>query len=326
MHRRHLLQGTAAALALPLLATTGRAAAQDAGFPSRPIRLLLGFPPGGSTDGPLRVLAEDVSKILRQPVLIDNRPGNAGLMPAQLLQSAAPDGYTVGMIPGNVFRYPYTGNVSWNPATDLRFVIGLTQFVYGIVVLQDSPFKTLDDLLAYARANPGALNYATAGPWLAQHITMEQMARIKGVRLNHVPYKGSAEALNAVLGGHVMAAADTSAWAPHVEAGKLRVLATLNDRRLAKLPDVPTLREAGVDFSVPSAAWGLAVPRDTPAPIVQRLHDAFRQAMELPGFRNALALYYMEPHYRGSAQYQRFAVDAVAREKRLLDEIGFVKG
>jgi len=232
----------------------------------------------------------------------------------------------VGMIPGNVFRYPYTGSITWNPATDLRFVIGLTQFVYGIVVAQDSPFKTLEDLLAYARAQPGALSYATAGAWLSQHITMEQMARIKGVRFNHVPYKGSAEALNAVLGGHVMAAADTSAWVPHVEAGKLRLLATLNDRRLAKLPNVPTLKESGVDFVIPSAAWGLAVPKATPQPVVQRLHDAFRQAMEQPAFRNALAVYYMEPHYMGPAQYQQFAVDSVAREKRLLEEMGFVKG
>lgn len=318
MHRRQmLLAGMTSAF--------GPAAAQEPAFPSRPVRVLLGFPPGGSTDGPMRVLAEDAARLLRQPVLIENRPGNAGLMPAQLLQNSAADGHTIGVIPGNLFRLPYTGSIAWDPARDLRYVIGLTEFVYGIVVPTDSPLRSLDDLLAFARANPEKLNYATAGPWLAQHITMEQIARIKGVRFNHVPYKGSAEALNAVLGGHVMAAADISAWGPYVASGKLRLLVTFNARRVARFADVPTLREAGIDFPPPSAAWGLAAPKNTPPAAVRTLHDAFHQAMQMPGFRQALAAYDMEPAYMGSEQYQRFAAESVLREKRLLDEIGFVK-
>jgi tripartite-type tricarboxylate transporter receptor subunit TctC len=308
-----------------MAAALAPAGAQEPGLPARPVRVLLGFPPGGSTDGPMRVLAEDAAKILRQPVIIENRPGNAGLMPAQLLQNTPADGSTVAVVPGNLFRLPYTGTIAWDPARDLRYVIGLTEFVYGIVVLPDSPLRSLDDLLAWARAHPDQFTYATAGSWLAQHITMEQIARIKGVRFNHVPYKGSADALNAVLGGHVMAAADTSAWGPYVASGKLRLLVTFNARRVARFPDVPTLREAGIDFPPPSAAWGLAAPKNTPTGVVRTLHDAFHQAMQQPGFRNALATYDMAPAYMGSEQYQRFAAESVLREKRLLDEIGFVK-
>ena len=324
MKTRHFLAGGLAAAALGLLGGASTAFAQEA-FPARPIKVMLGFPPGGSTDTPMRVLAEDVGRILKQPVVIENKPGAAGLMPAQLLQSAPADGYTVGVIPGNLFRLPYTGTMNWNPATDLSYVIGLTQFVYGVVVPPNSPFKTWDVLLAYANAKPGQLTYATSGAYLAQHITMEQIARIKNVKFNHVPYKGTAEALNAVMGEHVMAAADTSGWGQSVEAGRLRLLVTFNEKRMAKFPNVPTLKDVGIDFPPPSAAWGLAVPKNTPPAVVQKLHDAFKQAMELPGFRNALAQYYMEPSYMSSAQYQQFAAASVKREKTLLDEIGFVR-
>jgi tripartite-type tricarboxylate transporter receptor subunit TctC len=300
--------------------------AQDAAsFPARPIRIMLGFPPGGSTDSPMRVLAEDVSKILKQPVVIENKPGAAGLMPAQLLLAAAPDGYTVGVIPANLFRLPYTGTIHWNPATDLRYVIGLTSFVYGIVVPAASPIKTMDDYVAYAKAHPGELTYATPGAYLAQHLAMEQVARIKNIQLSHVPYKGTSESLQAVVGAHVMSAAETSGWGPYVESGKLRLLVTFGEKRMSRFPDVPTLKEVGIDIPPPSAAWGLAVPKNTPAPIVRKLHDAFKQAMEQPAFRNVLAQYYMEPVYMSSERYQQFAAESTKREKEMLDAIGFVR-
>jgi tripartite-type tricarboxylate transporter receptor subunit TctC len=325
MNTRQFLQAASAAATFGLLGLSPLAFAEEAGFPSRPIKILLGFPAGGSTDTPMRVLVEDAAKILKQPVVIENKPGAAGLMPSQLLQTAPADGYTVGVIPGSVFRLPYTGKITWDPATDLQFVIGLTEFVYGLVVPADSPFKNMDDFIAYAKAHPGELSYSTAGAYLSQHITMEQVARLKNVKLNHVPYKGTSEALNAVMGGHVMATSDTSAWGQFVEAGKLRLLVTFSEKRMPKFPDVPTLKEIGVDFSAPSAAWGLAVPKNTPVAVVRKLHDAFKQAMEMPGFANALAQYYMKPSYMSSAQYQQFAVESVKREKKLLDDIGFVR-
>jgi tripartite-type tricarboxylate transporter receptor subunit TctC len=204
-------------------------------------------------------------------------------------------------------------------------VIGLTSFVYGIVVPASSPLQSMNDYVAYAKAHPGELTYATPGAYLAQHLAMEQVARIKNIQLSHVPYKGTAESLQAVVGSHVMSAAETSGWGPYVESGKLRLLVTFGDKRMSRFPDVPTLKEAGIDIPPPSAAWGLAVPKNTPAPIVRKLHDAFKQAMELPGFRNALAQYYMEPVYMSSERYQQFAVESTKREKELLDAIGFVR-
>jgi tripartite-type tricarboxylate transporter receptor subunit TctC len=326
MKTRQLLQAVCA-VACAIFGAVPPALAQDnvATYPQKPIRVMVGFPAGGSTDSPMRALAEDAGKILKQPVIIENRPGAAGLMPAQLLQSSPADGYTVGVIPSNLFRLPYTGKVGWDPATDLEYVIGLTEFVYGLVVPADSPLKNMDDFLAYAKAHPGELSYATAGAYLTQHITMEQMARVRNVKLNHVPYKGTNEALNAVMGGHVMAASETTAWGQFVEAGKLRLLATFGDKRMAQFPQAPTLKEAGIDIQSPSSAWGLAVPRNTPASIVRKIHDAFRQAMEMPGFTNALAQYYMKPQYMGTAQYQRFAADQLKLQKTLLDQIGFVR-
>ena len=318
--------GAAAIAALYALGPASSAWAQDAAsFPTRPIKIMLGFPPGGSTDSPMRVLAEDASKILKQPVVIENKPGAAGLMPAQLLQGAQPDGYTVGVIPANLFRLPYTGTMNWNPTTDLRYVIGLTSFVYGIVVPAASPIRSMDDYVAYAKAHPGELTYATPGAYLAQHLAMEQLARIKNIQLSHVPYKGTAESLQAVVGAHVMSAAETSGWGPYVESGKLRLLVTFGDKRMSRFPDVPTLKEAGIDIPPPSAAWGLAVPKNTPPAVVAKLHDAFKQAMEQPGFRNALAQYYMEPAYMSSARYQQFAAESTQREKQMLDAIGFVR-
>jgi tripartite-type tricarboxylate transporter receptor subunit TctC len=146
---------------------------------------------------------------------------------------------------------------------------------------------------------------------------MEQISRIKNIKLSHVPYKGTAESLQAVMGEHVMSAAETSSGGSYVESGKVRLLITFGEKRMARFPDVPTLKEVGIDIPPRSAAWGLAAPR--------KLHDAFKQALEQPGFRNALAQYYVEPVYMSAARCQQFAAESTKREKELLDTIGFVR-
>jgi tripartite-type tricarboxylate transporter receptor subunit TctC len=153
------------------------------------------------------------------------------------------------------------------------------------------------------------------------HLTMEQFSRAAGVKLNHVPYKGSAESLQALLAGHVQSAAETSAWVPYVESGKLRLLAVWSDKRMARFPDVPTLKELGIDI-VQTSPWGLVAPKGTPQKTQARLHDAFKQAMEMPAFKEALARFDMEPAYRDPVQYQRFAVESMKREKEILDTLG----
>ena len=317
MQRRHLLHWGAAAA----LASTG---AQAQTFPGKPIKLLVAFPAGGPTDITMRVLAENASKILGQPVVVENRPGAGGTLPAQALQTVQPDGYTVAQIPLGVFRMPYTTKISWDPVKDISYVINVTGYAFGLVVPADSPFKTWTHFVAWAKANPGKLSYGSTGTLTSPHMTMEQVAQKLGLDLLHVPYKGSADLMQAVLGGQLMAAADSTGFAPMVEAGRLRVLNTWGDTRLAKFPDVPTLKELGLDI-VQNSPFGIGAPKGTPAAVVKRLHDAFKQAMEQDSYKSALARYDMVPIYMGTAAYQKFAQDTFAREKALVEKLGLAK-
>jgi len=308
---------TATALLLP-------AFAQAQAFPAKPIKLVIAFPAGGPTDITMRQLADNAGKILGQPVIVENKPGAGGTIPAQGLQTAPPDGYTLAQIPLGVFRLPYTTKINWDPVKDINYVINVTGYAFGIVVPTDSPFKNWADFLAYAKANPGKLSYGSTGTLTSPHLTTEQIAQAANIQLLHVPYKGSADLQQAVLGGHLMAAADSSGFAPQVEAGKLRILNTWGARRLDKFPDAPTLKELGYDI-VQTSPFGIGAPRDTPPEVVKALHDAFKQAMEEPSYVAALGRYDMEPNYMSSADYTRFAQTTFVREKALIEKLGLAK-
>ena len=312
------MQLGAAALAAPAL--TARAQS----FPAKPIKLVIAFPAGGPTDITMRALADSAGKALGQPVIIDNKPGAGGTLPAQLLQSSAADGYTVAQIPLGVFRLPYTTKINWDPVKDITYVLNVTGYAFGVVVPADSPFKTWADFVAYAKANPGRLSYGSTGTLTSPHLTMELAAQQLGIQLLHVPYKGSADLMQAIMGGQLMAAADSTGFAPQVEAGKLRVLNTWGAERLAKFPDAPTLKELGIDV-VQNSPFGIGAPKGTPPDVVKRLHDAFKQAMEQESYRTALARYDMVPIYMDSASYRQFAQDTFAREKALVEKLGLGK-
>lgn len=304
--------------AAPLLA----AAQEDTSrYPDRPIRILLPFAAGGSTDGPMRVLAKHVSESLKQPVVIDYRPGAGGTLAVQTVHSAKPDGYTLAVAVASVYRMPYTMKVNWNPATDLTYIIGITGYAFGIVVPASSPFTSLDDLIAHAKAHPGKLTYSTPGVATTNHLTMEKVSRQVGIKLNHIPYKGSGESLQALLAGQIDAAAETSAFVPLIQAGKLRLLAVWGDKRMARFPDVPTLKEKGIDM-VQTSPWGLVAPKGTEPAIVRKLHDAFRKAMETEEFKTILAQFDMTPEYKSSEDFQQFAVSSMQKEKKLIEELG----
>ena len=318
MQRRQLIQLATASLAATALG------AQAQAFPSKPIKLVIAFPAGGPTDITMRSLAENASKILGQAVIVENKPGAGGTLPAQGLQSAPADGYTLAQIPLGVFRMPYTTKMTWDPLKDLSYVLNVTGYAFGLVVRSDSPIKNWNDFVAYARANPGKLTFGSTGTLTSPHLTMELVANKLGIELSHIPYKGSADLMQAVVGGHVMAAADSTGFAPQVEAGKLRVLNTWGDQRLAKFPDAPTLKELGLDL-VQNSPFGIAAPKGTPPEVVKRLHDAFKKAMEEPSYVQALARYDMLPNYMDSAQYLKFAQDTSAREKVLIEKLGLNK-
>ena len=323
MQRRQLLQ-SAAALAIPALGLQGVAFAQAQGFPVRPIKLIVAFPAGGPTDITMRALADNASKILGQPVIIDNKPGAGGTLPAQQLQTSQPDGYTLAQIPLGVFRLPYTTKINWDPVKDISYVLNVTGYAFGIVVPADSPFKTWADFVAYAKANPGRLTYGSTGTLTSPHLTTELIAQKAGIELQHVPYKGSADLMLAVLSGQLMAAADSTGFAPQVEAGKLRVLNTWGEKRLDKFPTAPTLKELGYDI-VQNSPFGIGVPKGTPPELVKRLHDAFKKAMEEPSYVSALGRYDMLPNYMGTADYSKFAQETFLKEKALVEKLGLGK-
>ena len=318
MKRRHLVQLAAASLAAPAL--TARAQS----FPTKPIKLMIAFPAGGPTDITMRSLADNASKILGQPVIVENKPGAGGTLPAQALQTATPDGYTLAQIPLGVFRLPYTTKINWDPVKDITYVLNVTGYAFGLVVPADSPLKTWTHFVAWAKANSGKLTYGSTGTMTSPHLTMELIAQKLNIELLHVPYKGSADLMQSILGGNIMAAADSTGFAPQVEAGKLRVLNTWGAERLAKFPDAPTLKELGLDL-VQNSPFGIGAPKGTPPAVIKRLHDAFKQAMEQESYVTALKRYDMVPMYMSSAQYQKFAQDTFVKEKALVEKLGLAK-
>jgi tripartite-type tricarboxylate transporter receptor subunit TctC len=317
MLRRSLL---ASGAALPLI---GTARAQQT-YPTKPIRLVVGYSPGGGNDLIARIVAAKLQDKLGQPIVVDNKPGAGGTLPAQALQTAPPDGYTIGQIPLGVFRLPYTTKINWDPVKDISYVINVTGYAFGIAVPGDSPFKTWNDFVAYAKANPGKLTYGSTGNLTSPHLTTELIAQQLGIQLQHVPYKGSADLAQAVLGNHLMAIADSTGFAPLVESGKLRVLNTWGEKRLAKFPDAPTLKELGLDI-VQNSPFGIGAPKGTPPEVVKKLHDAFKQAMEEPSYVAALGRYDMLPIYMSSADYTKFAQTTFTREKALIEKLGLAK-
>ena len=320
MQRRHAIQLAATALAAPLM----EAHAQATPFPVKPIKLVIAFPAGGPTDITMRALADAAGKILGQPVIVENKPGAGGTMPAQQLQSAPADGYTVAQIPLGVFRLPYTTKINWDPVKDITYVLNVTGYAFGLVVPADSALRSWTHFVGWAKANPGMLSYGSTGTMTSPHLTMELIAQKLGLQLLHVPYKGSADLMQAILGGQIMAAADSTGFAPQVAAGKLRVLNTWGAERLAKFPDAPTLKELGLDL-VQNSPFGIGAPKGTPPAVIKRLHDAFKQAMEQESYVTALARYDMVPMYMNSATYLKFAQDTFAKEKALVEKLGLMR-
>lgn len=290
-------------------------------YPSRPVTLILPFPAGGATDVQMRALSQAVAKELGQPIVIANRPGVAGTLgPASMAQSAAPDGYTVSLIAATLFRLPHLMKVSYDPVKDFSYLISLTGYANGLVVRQDAPWKNVQELLADAKARPGAISYGSTGKGSGGHIAMERLLRMAGAHMTFIPYKGGAETTTALLGGHLDVISDPG-WGPIVESGKARVLATLGDARLKRFPQVPTLKELGFDLVVHSPI-GLAGPRGMEPAVVQKLHDAFRKAMNDPGYQRSLELNDQVPIYMGHEEYTRYAAEQTVREKAFIQELG----
>jgi tripartite-type tricarboxylate transporter receptor subunit TctC len=298
------------AIAGSLLAAT--VSAQE--FPSRPVTLIVPWPAGGSTDLVMRALATSTEKYLGQPIVIENKPGAAGTLGASQMVNAKPDGYTITQVPITVFRYPHMAQVGYDPLTDLTYIIGISGYTFGVVVRSDAPWKTWGEFIAYAKANPGKISYGTPGANTSLHVTMEDIAQRDGIKWVQVPYKGNADNMTGLLGGHIQASADATGWGPHVDAGKMRLLVTWGPQRTKRWPDVPTLKELGYDMTSTSP-YGIAGPKGMDPKVAKMLHDAFKKGMEDPGHRQAMEKYDQDLLYMSGEEYAKFARDTFATEK-----------
>lgn len=308
----------AACILAALILPAGASLAQK--FPDRPVKLVIPFSPGGPVDATFRALAEPAARALGQPVVIENRAGaTATLGPASIVNST-PDGHTLAVMALTVFRLPHMSRTAWDPVRDFTYVIRVAGLTLGVAVPADAPYKTWKELVEWARANPGKLSYGSNGVGGSIHLVMEQLALIDNVKFFHVPYKGSAESIQGVLGGHTMAAPDTTAWAPHVASGRLRLLVTWGENRTRKWPAVPTLKELGYPV-VGNSPFGIAGPRGMDPRVVRVLHDAFRKAMDDPGFAAVMERYDQETAYLDSSAYERYARETFAEERKLLEQL-----
>jgi tripartite-type tricarboxylate transporter receptor subunit TctC len=298
------------------------AAAHAQQFPSKPVTLIVPWPAGGSTDIYFRKLGETTARHLGQPLVIENRPGGSGMNgPATMAKTAKPDGYTISQLAITAFRVPHMQKVDWDPINDFTYIIGLAGYTFGIVVKADSPFKTFQDLLAYARANPGKLSYATPGTGTSLHLAMEEIAAKAGVQFLHIPFKGYGDGAIALMGGHVMVQVDSTGWAKQVDAGAQRLLATLGDKRTRW--NAPTVKELGVD-TVSNSPFGLVGPKGMPRDVVKVLHDAFKKSLDDPEYLKMLAQLDQPAWYMSSEDYARWAVDMLKAERATIERVGLL--
>ena len=267
---------------LSILAWPDVTSAQQDGFPDRPIRLIVPNPPGGPSDIAARFLGEPMRSNLGQAMIIDNRPGAAGMIGTMAAVHAPADGYTVLVTSrsNHIIAPLIQKNGQFEPQRDL-LPVGMALKAVGLfVVNSQTPFKSLKDLVGYARANPGKLNYGSAGVGATNHIAMEQFKALAGVDLVHVPYKGAGPMITGLMGGEVqLSLLDFASAQSGLRSGTLRPLAQTGSRRHSTMPELPTLAETGFADYDPSFWIGLAVPRGTPGPIVLRLNQALNASV-----------------------------------------------
>ena len=291
-------------------------------FPNKPIRIVIGFPPGGGIDLVARILAAKMTEDFGQQVIVDNKPGANGVIATQLVAKAPPDGYSIFI--------GTTGNLSVNPVlyTDLPFNIArdfvpLTQtssVPFLLYVHPAMPAKTVSEFIAFAKANPGKVNFYSSGIGGLPHLTGEMLNMAGSVKMVHVPYKGSAPGLNDVIGGHVQFGFDAVAIGlPHVKAGRLRALATTAPQRLAFLPEVAAMNETLPGFEVVNW-YGMVLPAGTARDVITRLHGEIVKVMSLPEIREKLVAQGTDPVGSTPEQFGAFMKSESAKWARVIKE------
>jgi tripartite-type tricarboxylate transporter receptor subunit TctC len=304
-----------AALALP-------AAAFAQAWPSKPIKIIVNFPPGGAADQIARTVSKPLQEALGQPVVVDNRSGAGGNLGGELVAKAPPDGYTLlmssgGMVSVNPHIYP---KMSFDPTKDLIPVASAARVLVFLVTQPSFPAKDAKDFLGYLKSQPGKTSYGSPGNGSSPHLATEMMNAQAGISATHVPYRGAAPALNDLLAGQLDFLFDPGVAIPHIKAGKLKILAVGSLKRSPLFPDVPTLDEVGLKGFDADTVFGFYAPAGTPADVIARLNREVNHILTLPGTRERIEALGGEPAPMTPAQFHDKAVDDGKRFGKIIRE------
>jgi len=273
-----------------LWGTCAAMAASQANYPSRPVRVIVPFSPGGGSDVIARLLGPRLSERLGQPVVVDNRPAGTGIVGGDIVAKSAPDGYTLLLVQAaHAANAQLYTRLPYDPIRDFAPITLVISSSTGMFLHPAVPAKTVKEFIAYAKANPGKLNYGSSGPGSTPHLGTELFSSLTGIRMVHVPYKGAGQVITALLSNEVQFAfTNVVSTRPHWQAGRLRFMAHGGAKRLEAFPDVPTIAESGVPGYVTRFWWGYMAPAKTPRPIVTRLHKEITAVANLPDVRQTV--------------------------------------
>jgi tripartite-type tricarboxylate transporter receptor subunit TctC len=293
-------------------------------FPEKPVTLVVPYGPGSAIDAVARSLANGAQKHLGQSVIVDNKTGAGGALGTQHVARAVSDGYTVGIVSINPFLLShYTKALAAHPLNDFSHIIRTTGYLMAVAVRADSPHKNINDLIRFAKANPGKLTYSTSGLASTGYLNMEEFSSLAGIQVTHVPYKSGAEANTALLGSHVDFLAD-AAWAPHEKAGQFRALLVFANERSKLYPQVPVPTDI-VKANVQPGYLLLVGPKDLPAPVLKRLHDAFKAAMDEPEHKAVLDKFNIEALHLNSEDTRKAVAAAIPPLNKMFGQLGLGK-
>jgi tripartite-type tricarboxylate transporter receptor subunit TctC len=296
-------------------------------FPNKAITIYCGFEAGATTDLTSRGLAIEAEKLLKVPVVVENKTGGGSSVAASLLASKKADGYTLGVISSMALNavHVMTRNLPYDPLKDFTFIFTYSTYPGGVCVQNASPFKKFPELIDHARKNPGTLTYSTPGTGTSQHLATEYWAKQANVKLKHIPFKGGAPACTALIGGHVDFTAGAGSHIPYVKQGIFRMLTlTVLEERDPAFPDVPTLKEFGYKLP-PAGALVILAPKGLPDPVYNKLESAFHQAANSPNFKKILDNTNMPSYYRNRRQLETEIPKDYKFYAEFLQELGLVK-
>ena len=312
-------------LPLPAMGASPEGKPQSGMYPIRPIRMLIGLPPGGPTDLVARIVAPRYAEGLGQPIIIDNRTGAGGLIAAETAAKAPPDGYTLlfGAVSYSAIFASLYRRLPYDPVRDFAPLSLVTKVPNVLVVNPALPVKTVSDFIAYAKANPAKLSYGSSGSGTSLHLSMEMLKKQAGIQITHVPYKGGPAAILDLIGGHIQVMFDNApGQLPHIRSGKTRALAITAAKRNAQLPELPTMIEAGVPGFEVTSWYGVFAPARVPEPILKKLSTELVRALNLPEIKARMAEHGVEPAPTTRAEFAAFQKAEVARWAQVVKDSG----